>query len=140
MRRFIVLCLFLILSTTGISSAKNSKVKSDEDIAVEDVKDRIREMTSQYSQCAALFIDFMRVEYYKNGESAKYKDYDRRTKLAFVTTEGFIRMYGRDPEGASKAVNDLAVNFIDEMVLGNNKDKFERLNAKCEQITDISEN
>lgn len=139
MRRYIVLSLFLILSTTGITNVANSQATPVDDIAVEDAKDLMKEMSKQYSECAALFMDIMRLVYQKEGKNAKFNDLNRRTKFAFVTAKGFTRIAGEDPEAASENINALADTFIDEMTKGNNNDKFQRLKSKCEQMTDKSE-
>lgn len=119
----IFLSLLFILCGTCIGKANS------DDLAK--LNDMLNEMSKEYSDCAALFLNFTMAEELQNGDSAKHKELQQKAYDTLSVATKFGEMAGQDSKAIEGNIVKISEQFNKEIRQGNNKNRFLDLGLKC---------
>lgn len=128
MRLNIFLYSFLLLCSTSVA-------KADGDDIIK-LKAMLVNMSIEYSECAAIFMNFVTVAEQTSGDSAELKDLQQKTYDTKFAAKKFREMAGLNPEATEDKIAKMYEDFNKELTQGNNQDKYAKLGLKCKKMAE----
>ena len=128
MRLNIILYSFLLLCSTCAAKADSDNITK--------LNAMLSEMSREYSECAAIFLNFTMAEEHQSGNSAKLKDLKQKTYDTMFAATKFGEMAGQNPKSIDGNIAKMTEDFNKEIRQGNSNNKFISLGLKCVEIAE----
>ena len=128
MRLNIFLYSFLLLCSTCVAKADGDDIRK--------LKAMLINMSKEYSECAAIFLNFAMVAERTRGDSAELKDLQQKTYDTMFAAKKIGEMAGLTPEATKDKIAKIYEDFNKELTQGNNQDKYINLGLKCKKMAE----
>lgn len=128
MRLNIILYSLFLLCSTCVAKADSDSITKRNAM--------LSEMSREYSECAAIFVNFMIVQKQLDENSAEVKLLEQKVQDTISGAAKFGEMVGQTPKSIEGNIIKIAQDFDKEIKQGNSKNKFISLGLKCVEIAE----
>lgn len=128
MRLNIFLYSFLILCSTCVAKADSNDITK--------LNAMLINMSKEYSECAAIFLNFTMAVEHTSGDSAKLKDLQQKTYNTMYAAKKIGEMAGQNPKSIEDNIAKIFEDFNKELRRRNNQDKYINLGLKCDKMAE----